>query len=105
MKPPKAVVMPIPVDEDIDTAVREGAERVGLKLADVMRQGLRHGVPAFLQRLRTVTAERPPRCLDYLDEYPRSRATAKGYKTELHRTLTKKHAGAHRRRRVHHRAQ
>ncbi|HSC29729.1 MAG TPA: hypothetical protein VLD67_20800 [Vicinamibacterales bacterium] len=43
-------MLPIPVDEDIDRAVRQEAEAVGLKLADVMRQGLRHEGPAFVHR-------------------------------------------------------
>lgn len=87
----KREILPIPVEEDIDAAVRQGAEATGLKLADVMRQGLRHGVPAFLQRLRIATAERPPKCLNYLDEYPRSRVRAKGYKLALRKKLAKKH--------------
>jgi hypothetical protein len=61
-----------------------------------MRQGLRHGVPAFISRLRIVTAERPPKCLDYLDEYPRSRVRAKGYKAALRDKLATKHARANR---------
>lgn len=96
MKAIKPVVLPIPVDDDIETAVRQGAEAIGLKLADVMRQGLRHGVPAFIHRLRTVTAERPPTCLDYLDEYPRSPVRARGYKVALRSKLATKHARAHR---------
>lgn len=92
----KPGVLPIPVDEDIDRAVRQGAETVGLKLADVMRQGLRHGVPAFVHRLRAVMVERPPKCLGYLDSYPRSRARAKGYKAALRRTLARKYARTHR---------
>jgi hypothetical protein len=92
----KPGVLPIPVDEDIDAAVRQGAEAVGLKLADVMRQGLRHGVPAFIQRLRAATVERPPKCLDYLDDYPRSRVRARGYKAALRLRLARKHARPHR---------
>jgi hypothetical protein len=69
---------------------------VGLKLADVMGQGLRHGVPAFVSRLRAVSAERPAKCLDYLDEYPRSRVRAAGYKAALRTTIAAKHARAHR---------
>jgi hypothetical protein len=92
----KPVTLPIPVDDDIDATVRQGAEAVGLKLADVMRQGLRHGVPAFIARLRIVSAERPPRCLDYLDDYPRARVRAKGYKAALREKLAAKHARAHR---------
>jgi hypothetical protein len=61
-----------------------------------MRQGLRHGVPAFVHRLRAVMVERPPKCLDYLDEYPRSRARARGYKVALRRALAKKHGRTHR---------
>lgn len=92
----KRGVLPIPVEEDIDITVRQGAEATGLKLADVMRQALRHGVPAFVHRLRGVAAERQPRCLDYLDEYPRSRVRAKGYKAALRRALARKHARTNR---------
>lgn len=92
----KRAILPIPVEEDIDTSVREGAEATGLKLADVMRQALRHGVPAFVQRLRMAGAERPPRCLAYLDQYPRSRVRARGYKAALRRKLARKHDRADR---------
>jgi len=92
----KRAVLPIPVEEDIEFTVREGAEATGLKLADVMRQALRHGVPAFVQRLRVAAAEHPPACLAYLDEYPRSRVRARGYKAALRRKLTRKYDRAHR---------
>ncbi len=92
----KREVLPIPVDRDIDDAVREGAAATGLTLADVMRQGLRHGVPAFVQRLRRAGVERPPRCLAYLDEYPRSQVPAKGYKAALREKLAQKHDGPNR---------
>lgn len=96
MKRRKGRVLPIPVDDEIDQAVREGADAVGLKLVDLMRQGLRHGVPAFIHRLRAVTAERPPACLAYLDDYPRSRTRAKGYKKALGEKLARKHDRADR---------
>ena len=92
----KRDVLPIPVDADINDLVRQGAEATGLKLADVMRQGLRHGVPAFVQRLKLTSVERPPGCLNYLDDYARSAAPAKGYKQELRRKLAKKYDGSHR---------
>lgn len=92
----KRGVLPIPVEDDIDAAVRRGAEATGLKLADVMRQALRHGVPAVVQRLRVAAAQRPPRCLTYLDRYPRSRRRARGYKTALRRKLARKHDRADR---------
>ena len=92
----KPSVLPIPVEADIDALVREGAATTGLKLADVMRQGLRHGVPAFVQRLRTAAAKRPPLCLKYLDEYPRSPVPAKNYKAALRKKLGKKYDRADR---------
>jgi hypothetical protein len=92
----KRDVLPIPVEEDIASAVRQAAEATGLKLADVMRQGLRHGVPAFMERLSRASAERPPKCLSYLDDYPRSPTAAKGYKAALREKLAKKYARAHR---------
>lgn len=92
----KRDVLPIPVEADIDHLVRQGAEVTGLKLADVMRQGLRHGVPAFVQRLRMVGEERPPICLNYLDEYTPSRVPAKGYKQALRESLARKYGRSHR---------
>lgn len=88
----KATVLPIPVDPDIEATVRRSAESTGLKLADVMRQGLRHGVPAFVERLRIATAKRPPVCLRYLDQYPQSAVRAKDYKNALKEKLAKKYA-------------
>lgn len=90
----KRDILPIPVEEDIDSAVRQVADATGLKLADVMRQGLRHGVPAFMERLSRASAERPPKCLSYLDDYPRSSVAAKGYKAALREKLAKKYARA-----------
>ena len=87
----KRQILPIPVEEDIDAAVRRGAEATGLKLSDVMRQGLRHGVPIFIGRLRLALERRSPKCLDYLDEYPRSRVPAKEYRTALRRKLAGKY--------------
>lgn len=92
----KRDILPIPVDQDLDATVREGAEATGLKLADVVRQALRLGVPALVQRLRVATAERPPRCLAYVEEYPRSPVPAKGYKAALRRKLARKYDRAHR---------
>jgi len=87
----KSVTLPIPVDPDIDAMVRRSAEVTGLKLADLMRQGLRHGVPAFVERLRTASASREPVCLGYLDEYPRSTTQATKYKSALKQKLAKKY--------------
>jgi hypothetical protein len=87
----KSVVVPIPVEADIDAMVRESAEATGLKLADVMRQGLRHGVPAFVARLRTGSVQRQPACLAYLDRYPESKIAAKDYKVALKAKLAKKY--------------
>lgn len=92
----KREVLPIPVEAEIEALVRQGAQATGLKLADVMRQGLRHGVPAFIQRLRSAAAERPPVCLGYLDQYPRAAVGAKGYKAALRRKLSRKYDRSHR---------
>jgi hypothetical protein len=87
----KGKVLPIPVEADLNVLVRQGAKATGLKLSDVMRQGLRHGVPAFLQRLQAVSARRVPKCLAYLDDYPASLAPARGLKARLRAKLSKKH--------------
>ncbi|MBI2948528.1 MAG: hypothetical protein HYY23_12870 [Verrucomicrobia bacterium] len=92
----KTELLPIPVDADLNSLVRQAAGATGLKMADVMRQGLRHGVPAFVQRLRAANQERPPACLKYLDEYPPSQVRAKGFKAELRRKLGRKYDRANR---------
>jgi hypothetical protein len=92
----KSGILPIPVEADLEALVRQGATETGLKLSDVMRQGLRHGIPAFVRRLRAASAQHVPVCLNYLDDYPASSFPAKGFKTTLRAKLAKKHDRAHR---------
>ena len=87
----KTSILPIPVEADLEALVRQGAADTGLKLSDVMRQGLRHGVPAFVRRLRAASVHHVPACLNYLDDYPPSSSPAKGYKKALRAKLAKKH--------------
>lgn len=88
--------MPIPVDGEIAKMVRDAAKETGLKQADVMRQGLRHGVPEFVRKMRVAGERHPPKCLDYLDEYPRSTVSAKNYKAALKEKIRKKYDRANR---------
>ena len=87
----KTVVVPIPVDAEIAALVSAGAKATGLKKADVMRQGLRLGVPALVQRLAAPNVTRRPKCLDYLDDYPDAKISATDVKKALHEKLAKKY--------------
>jgi hypothetical protein len=63
--------IPIPVDGEIYEMIRESAKKTGLSMADVMRQGLRWGVPAFTRAISAPQQEyRRPKSLDYVDDYP-----------------------------------
>ena len=88
----KPVITPIPVDAELESLIREGAKATGLKKADIMRQGLRWGVPAFVQRLRQTSQRTPPACLAYLDDYPSASIEAKDYKSALKTKLARKYA-------------
>ena len=92
----KTVVLPIPVDSDIADMVEAGAKATGLKKSDVMRQGLRLGVPALVQRLTVPNPTRRPKCLDYIDEYPNATISAKDLKGALREKLSKKYGRPHR---------
>jgi hypothetical protein len=87
----KSGILPIPLEADLEALVRQGATDTGLKLSDVMRQGLRHGVPAFVRRLKSASIQNTPACLQYLDDYPAATSPAKGYKQKLHAKLAKKY--------------
>lgn len=87
----KAVVIPIPVDGEIDEMITAAAKETGLKKADIMRQGLRHGVPAFVQAIKVTSQQTPLKCLEYVDEYPRSKIAAKDVKKAIKEKIRKKH--------------
>jgi hypothetical protein len=89
-------ILPIPVDAEIHSLIKRGAEVSGLKQADVMRQGLRHGVPAFIQKIKMARLASEPKCLAYLDDYRASSVPAKGYKKALRAKLLKKYGGTNR---------
>ena len=58
-------ILPIPVEPEIKKLVESGAHSTRLSQADVMRQGLKIGVPELVRRLRG-----PRRPLtDYLDKF------------------------------------
>ena len=86
--------LPIPVESDISDLVKEGAARTGLSQADIIRSGLRRGVPAFVQD--TLQAQQRRRNLSWawLDAYPRAIVAAKDSKAYLRQKLMKKY-GAH----------
>jgi hypothetical protein len=92
----KTVIVPIPVDADIAAMVKAGAKATGLKKADVMRQGLRLGVPALVQRLTAPVATGRPQCLDFLDDYPQSSVAAKDVKKALKEKMAEKYGRGNR---------
>ena len=58
-------ILPIPVEPEIKKLILSGAKSTKLSQADVMRQGLKIGVPELVRRLRG-----PRRPLtDYLDKF------------------------------------
>jgi hypothetical protein len=87
----KQAIAPIPIDAELDALIDDAATASGLKRADVMRQGLRHGVPAFLSRLNDATVQRDPGNLAFLDKHPKSPVPAKEYKKALKEKLSRKH--------------
>jgi hypothetical protein len=95
MKRASSRSLPIPVESDINDLVKDGAARTGLSQADIIRSGLRRGVPAFVQD--TLQAQQRRRNLSWawLDAYPRAIVPAKDSKAYLRQKLTKKY-GAHR---------
>lgn len=89
-------IIPIPVDAEIYEMIKASAAATGFSMADVMRQGLRRGVPEFTEKMKIAEGVRPPKCLEYLDEYPRATVLAKDAKAALTQKLKKKHANAYR---------
>ena len=83
--------IPIPVDAEIYDMIKEGAAATGLSMADVMRQGLRHGVPVFTNKMAVRTEYRRPASLDYVDDYPPATVRAGDLKAALKEKLRKKH--------------
>lgn len=73
----KPSVLPIPVNGELDAAVREAARKTGLSKASVLRQGLRFGIPKVVESFRDSAKRKRPACLDYLDDYPLAKVTAK----------------------------
>jgi hypothetical protein len=58
-------ILPVPVEREIKQLIVSGAKSTKLSQADVMRQGLKIGVPELVRRLRG-----PRRPLtDYLDKF------------------------------------
>ena len=87
----KTVVVPIPVDGEIDEMISAAAKETGLKKADIMRQGLRHGVPAFVNAVKVAAQQAPLKCLEYVDEYPRATVAARDVKKALKEKIRQKH--------------
>jgi hypothetical protein len=90
----KTVILPIPVDEEIAELVSQGAKATGLKKADVIRHGLRLGVPALVQTLTASNARRRPKCFDYIDEYPNATVAAKNVEKALRKRTAKEYGHA-----------
>lgn len=49
----KQNTIPLAVPSDLHRAIKRGAKITGLSQADVMRHGLRLGVPQFIERFPT----------------------------------------------------
>jgi len=58
------------MDSDINKLVKDGAERIGLSQADIIRLGLRRGVPAFVQDTLQTQQRRRNLSWAWLDAYP-----------------------------------
>jgi hypothetical protein len=68
MKIATSPIMPIPVDGDLKTLIKEAAKKTRLCQADVMRSALRVGVPEIVRRHETRHV--PRRSLaEYLDAF------------------------------------
>ncbi len=79
------------MDSDINKLVKDGAERTGPSQTDIIRSGLRRGVPAFVQD--TLQAQQRRRNLSWawLDAYPRASVPARGSEATIRRKLRKKY--------------
>ncbi len=87
--------LPVPVEADIDDLVKAGAAQTGLSQADIVRSGLRRGVPAFVQDTLHAQSRRRDLSWGWLDRYPRAVVPAKDSKDYLRQKLRRKY-GVHR---------
>lgn len=89
----KSAALPIPVEPDLQRLIAEVAGRTGLSKADVMRLGLRHGVPQVARQFDGLRQRRQPACLAWLDEYPTvPEAKLRERKAAFREALKRKHA-------------
>lgn len=79
--------LPIPVEPDIQELVRSGAAQTGLSQADIIRSGLRRGVPAFVQDTLRAQGRKRKICWDWLDSQPRAYVPARESKRFLREKL------------------
>jgi hypothetical protein len=49
----KSITFPVALPEDLYEEMRKAAKRTGLSMADVLRQSMKTGMPALLQRYGT----------------------------------------------------
>lgn len=77
------------MDPDIKELIKDGAARTGLSEADIIRSGLRRGVPAFVQDTLQAPQRRRNLSWAWLDAYPRAFAPAKNSKAYLWKKLNK----------------
>ncbi|MDW8310878.1 MAG: hypothetical protein RMK20_16020, partial [Verrucomicrobiales bacterium] len=66
-----------------------------LSKTDVIRQGLRLGIPKVLESFKESARRRRPACLDYLEDYPLAAVTARDSETALRKKL-RRHAPSYR---------
>ena len=83
--------LPVPVEPDIDSLVKDGAAKTGMSQAAIIRSGLRRGVPAFVQDTIQLRQRHKPVCLDWLRDYPLSPVPAKEAKHYVRRKLQQKY--------------
>ena len=83
-------VLPVPIEEDIEKMVAQGVIKTWLCKLDLICQGLRLGVPAFMRVLQP--PRKPQRDWNaYIDDHPNASHPASGYKAALKSKLRAKY--------------
>ena len=85
-------IVPSPLNDELEAAIREAAEATDLAKSDVMRHGLRLGVPLVVAQFKTKRNRRRPACLDYLDDFATAPVTARDAKAYLRKKLHAAHS-------------
>ena len=83
------------MEKDILELVKRGASATGLSQADIIRSGLRRGVPAFVRDTLTAQQRDEASSWAWLDRFPRAVVAARESKAYLRQKLQHNH-GSHR---------